>query len=188
MHEVIIQSLSKGDLSVSIHCVSALLQLTSTRRQPANDCWARLSFYIYINQTYSGWILGLLLCLSLQYSICIFSTIQVSFINSCMAVLLSDITTLFWPCQSFILKGDIMSVSTQVQRWLFQTFIYPGKIFVKSGGLWSTGQLPGVTVYTWTVEHELRSTGFLSAIKTVVADGSLNQWTAGVKPTSFSDL
>lgn len=45
-----------------------------------------------------------------------FSTIQVSFINSCMAVLLSDITTLFWPCQSFILKGDIMSVSTQVQR------------------------------------------------------------------------
>lgn len=33
-----------------------------------------------------------------------------------MAVLLSDITTLFWPCQSFTLKGDIMSVSTQVQR------------------------------------------------------------------------
>lgn len=185
MHEVIIQSLSKGDLSVSIHCVSALLQLTS--RQPASDCWALLSFFIYINQTYSGWILVLLLRLSLQYSICIFSTIQVSFINSCMAVLLSDITTLFWPRQSFILKGDIMSVSTQVQRWLFQTFIYPGKIFVKSGGLWSTGQLPGVTVYTWMVEHELRSTGFLSA-KTVVADGSLNQWTAGVKPTSFSDL
>ncbi len=34
----------------------------------------------------------------------------------------------------------------------------------------------------------LNSAGAVSAIKTVAAEGILNQWPAGVEPTSFSDL
>lgn len=84
-----------------------------------------------------------------------------------------------------------MSVSSQVQGRLFQTFIYPGRAFANCGGLWSHWSAPRcecVRTHTHTVEHEHKLVKGMSGIKTVVADGILNQRLAGVKPTSFSDL
>lgn len=159
MHEVIIQSLSKGDLSVHTLCFG----FVTANKHETTTCKRLLgsTFFLHLHKSdvfrldFGVAFMSLTTIFYLN-----FSTIQVSFINSCMAVLLSDITTLFWPCQSFILKGDIMSVSTQVQRWLFQPFIYPGKIFVKSGGLWSTGQAPWcdcvyMNGWTWTQVHRI---------------------------------
>lgn len=53
MHEVIIQSLSKGDLSVCIHCVSALLQLTSTDKRETTTCKQLLgsTFFLHLHKS-----------------------------------------------------------------------------------------------------------------------------------------
>lgn len=112
-----------------------------------------------------------------------------SFINSCNHVCPSR--WLHHPvlAQSVLYSGgDNMSVSSQVQRRLFffNFFIYPGRTFAKSGGLRSHWSAPWCEcVYT---NSSLNSTGAVSAVKTVVADGILNQWPAGVEPTLFSDL
>lgn len=75
-----------------------------------------------------------------------------------------------------------MSVSCQVQTRLL--FIQRERRLPKSGGLQSpAGQLPGVDVFTGTVQH-----GAVSVRKTVAADGTLSRSPAAVKPTLLSDL
>lgn len=87
------------------------------------------------------------------------------------------------------LGGDNMSVSSQVQRRLFLSFYLSRENVCQK---WRTA-VALVSSPVWMCIHEqlnvtLNSTGAVSAIKTVVADGILNQWPAGVEPTSLSDL
>lgn len=106
------------------------------------------------------------------------------------------------PCLSFSVTSSPSSGSVSLVLWrrqhvcllsgpettffFFNFFIYPGRTFAKSGGLRSHWSAPWCEcVYT---NSSLNSTGAVSAVKTVVADGILNQWPAGVEPTLFSDL
>lgn len=41
-----------------------------------------------------------------------------------MSVLLDDMVTQFCLCQFYTLRGDNMSVSSQVQRWLFIKLLF----------------------------------------------------------------